>query len=146
MTELTLAADFPAASAQEWRSLAVAVLRRSGAAGADTPDEAVDELLATRTYDGIRLAPLHTADTPAVRPPHLPAGAWEVRQRHGGTDAKRVNEEILADLDNGVGGVWIDGPVLPGMFDGVYLDLISVAVDRSGAPELLDAERLHGTL
>ncbi|GIJ44938.1 methylmalonyl-CoA mutase [Virgisporangium aliadipatigenens] len=146
MTELSLAAGFPAASAQEWRRLAVAVLRKSGAAGADTPDEAVDELLATQTYDGIRLAPLHTAGTPAVRPPHVRAGAWEVRQRHGGTDAKRVNEEILADLDNGVGGVWLDGPLLPGMFDGVYLDLISVAVSRDAAGELLDAETLHGTL
>jgi len=147
--ELSLAAGFPAGSVDEWRRLALAVLRKSSAAGAETPPEAVDELLATETYDGIRLAPLHTADDapPALPPPHMPAGAWEVRQRHGGTDPKRVNEEILADLDNGVGGIWIDGPLLPGMLDGVHLELISVAVaGPEAAAAVLDGGAVAGTL
>src|SRR5690242_2646577 len=93
--ELRLAADFPAATVDEWRALALGVLRKSGVAGDDTPPEAVDELLATTTYDGITVAPLYTDGPPALA---IDTGrtAWDVRQRHvGGPDAKAVNEAVL---------------------------------------------------
>lgn len=59
--ELSLAAGFPAATREGWRDLVLGVLRKSGAAGADTPAADVERLLATTTYDGIQVAPLYTA-------------------------------------------------------------------------------------
>src|SRR5262245_51902811 len=104
------AADFPAATSDRWRRLALGVLRKTGAAGEDTTAEAVDELLAVTTYDGIQVAPLYTRDTP-VPPTGRPGGppftrgatatrsGWDVRQRHADPDPKATREAILADLD-----------------------------------------------
>src|SRR4051794_17116801 len=146
--ELRLAADFPAATAEDWRRLALGVLRKSGAAGDDTPAGAVDDLLATTTYDGIRVAPLYTAaDAPSRADPPVtavPGGSpgevavdadrtgWDVRQRHAGPDAGAVREAVLADLENGVTSIWLDGvpaAALPEALDGVFLDLAAVVLD-----------------
>jgi methylmalonyl-CoA mutase len=149
---LELAADFPASTRDEWRSLVAAVLRKSG-----LPDGADPELaLATSTYDGITIKPLYTADDAASlnhdglpgHPPFVrgatPEGAaatgWDVRQRHLDPDPARTNRAALADLAGGATSLWLvlgdggaDGGLavadLPAALDGVYLDLAPVALD-----------------
>jgi methylmalonyl-CoA mutase len=154
--ELSLAAEFAPATLAQWQRLALAVLRRSGAADEQTSPEAVDELLARTTYDGIRVAPLHTAADSAPpaglpgRPPYIRGGqptgpvvsGWDIRQRHADPDPQATHEAILADLENGVTSVWLElGPaaldpaLLPAALDGVYLDLASVVLDAGPATE-----------
>ncbi|MEV4516514.1 methylmalonyl-CoA mutase subunit beta [Dactylosporangium sp. NPDC049525] len=142
---LSLGADFAGGDVEQWRRLALAVLRKAGTAGDDTPPEAVQELLGSVTYDGIALAALFTgADTaalPAVgwpgQTPFIRGGsasprAWDVRQRHTDPDAKATREAILADLENGATSIWLDGIApgsIPEVLDGVYLDLAPVVLD-----------------
>jgi methylmalonyl-CoA mutase len=156
---LTLGADFPAATAEQWRRLALAALRKSGNATESTVPEQVDELLATETYDGLRMAALHTPDGPPLPPAGLPgqwpfvrgaraagglAGGWDVRQHHAGPDPAQVREDALGDLENGATSLWLavggDAlPVdaLPDALDGVLLDLAGVVLDPG--PEFVAA-------
>jgi methylmalonyl-CoA mutase len=148
--ELRLASDFEPATLDEWRRLALGVLRKAGRAGEDTPPDAVEELLGVTTYDGIRIAPLYTkapethTGTPGV-PPFTRGSKldprWDVRQRHQDPDPDTTHAAILADLENGVTSLWLDlGPHaldpadLPRLLDGVYLDLAGVVLD-AGSPE-----------
>jgi methylmalonyl-CoA mutase len=152
---LTLGADFPAATAGQWRSLALAALRKSGAATEDTGIDDVDELLATVTYDGPHIAALHTAEDPAPPPAGLPGqwpfvrgarasggvvAGWDVRQQHAGADAKEVRAGILDDLENGATSIWLTTgddalPIaaLPDALDGVHLDLAGLTLDPGDA-------------
>ncbi|MET7423231.1 methylmalonyl-CoA mutase subunit beta [Dactylosporangium sp. NPDC005555] len=130
---------------EQWRRLALAVLRKSGAAGDDTPPEAVAELLGSVSYDGIAVAPLFTAgdteglpavgwpgQSPYIRGGHGQPRAWDVRQRHADPDTKATREAILADLENGATSIWLDGIApgsIPEVLDGVYLDLAPVVLD-----------------
>ncbi|MBT8228413.1 MAG: methylmalonyl-CoA mutase small subunit [Dactylosporangium sp.] len=148
--ELPLAAAFPPADSDQWRRLALGALRKSGKAGDDTLPEAVDELLAKVTYDGITIAALHSGSTerPPIGVPGAPpfvrgrqaAGAvatgWDVRQRHAHPDAGVARAEILADLEHGVTSLWLVlgqaglAPAeLPAVLDGVHLDLAGVVLD-----------------
>ncbi|MDG4766028.1 methylmalonyl-CoA mutase subunit beta [Solwaraspora sp. WMMD406] len=127
------AGDFPPTAPQQWRRLVLGVLRKSGAAGPDTPIDGVDDLLATTTYDGIRVAALHTrpATPPAIGTPGAapfvrgaqllrdgggaggttPAdtvAGWDVRARYADPDPKATREAVLTDLANGVTSVWLD--------------------------------------
>src|SRR3954464_7056879 len=96
----SLAEDFPAATAEQWRALAAGVLARSGA-GEDVDPVAA---LSTTRSDGITLLPLYTAaDLPKDGPgvpgsaPHVrgatavgaTAGGWDVRARHADPDPRR---------------------------------------------------------
>ncbi len=67
--DLELAAEFPAASEDDWRSLVAAVLRKSGLAADADPIEA----LSTTTYEGIAIRPLYTSG-PAPAVPRVPHG------------------------------------------------------------------------
>src|SRR4051812_26509980 len=106
---LSLAADFPAATDEQWRKLVDKVL-----AGAD-----FDKKLVSRTYDGVAIKPLYTrADWPSDgETSGFPGGApftrggsalgnalsgWDIRQAHGGADAVGVNKAVLEDLERGV--------------------------------------------
>ncbi|MFD4531488.1 methylmalonyl-CoA mutase family protein [Kitasatospora sp. NPDC058397] len=145
---LPLAAEFPAAHREQWQQLVEGVLRKSGAQPAD--GAAAERALTTELPDGLRARPLYTAeDAPAEAgypgfPPFVrggrPQGAavagWDVRQRHADPDRRRTNEAVLADLENGVGSLWLELggaglPVtaLPETLTGVYLDLAAVALD-----------------
>ncbi|WP_432988639.1 methylmalonyl-CoA mutase subunit beta [Dactylosporangium sp. CA-233914] len=132
------------ADLQDWRRLALGVLRKSGLADDDAPPEAVAELLSTATYDGLRIAPLYTAADaapPAGQPGHVPfvrggcalPRPWDVRQRHADPDPKVTRAAILSDLENGATSVWLAG-LAPGdlaeALDGVYLDLAPVVLDN----------------
>ncbi|MFY1594750.1 methylmalonyl-CoA mutase family protein [Micromonospora sp. WMMD737] len=150
---LPLAADFPAATREQWQRLTLGVLRKSGLAGDDTPVDAVEDLLAHRD-DEVTLAPLYTADdpTPMPGPPGLfpytrggrAAGAvtagWDIRQRHADPDPKVTAEAVGADLENGATSLWLvlgehglPPAALPAALEGVYLDLAGIVLDAGAA-------------
>jgi methylmalonyl-CoA mutase len=92
---LPLAADFPPASREEWRTLVDAVLKG-----------APFERLVSTTYDGLTIEPLaqRRSDTRpvAARPG---ARAWEVTARIEHPDPALANEIALRELNNGAGGL-----------------------------------------
>ncbi|MFK0048604.1 methylmalonyl-CoA mutase family protein [Streptomyces sp. NPDC090741] len=156
---LSLAAEFPDATHEQWQRLVEGVLRKSGK---DVSGEAAEDALSTKLEDGLITRPLYTAPetadetgfpgfAPFIRggsPAGGAAAGWDVRQRYVGNDPVRVNEAVLTDLENGVTSLWLslDGglgglPVdaLPRALDGVYLDLAPVSLD-AGA-EYADAGR-----
>ncbi|MFJ2742378.1 methylmalonyl-CoA mutase small subunit [Streptomyces sp. NPDC087440] len=168
---LSLAAEFPDATHEQWQRLVEGVLRKSGK---DVTGYAAEEALSTSLDDGLTTRPLYTADDPAPQSdsPGLPgfapftrgafaagttaAGGWDVRQRHERPDPVRANEAVLADLENGVSSLWlaVGGSGLPvsGLeqaLEGVYLDLAPVALDAgaefdAAARELLRLYELRG--
>ncbi|MFF1442178.1 methylmalonyl-CoA mutase family protein [Streptomyces sp. NPDC058295] len=151
---LSLAAEFPDATHEQWQRLVAGVLRKSGR---DVSDAAAQEALSTALEDGLHLRPLYSAHDTAPDP-GLPGfapfvrggraegnsvGGWDVRQQHTADGA------VLADLENGVTSLWLvlgDGGIpvasLGRVLDGVYLDLAPVVLDagsdvESAAQELL---------
>lgn len=156
---LSLAAEFPDATHEQWQSLVAGVLRKSGK---EVSGAAAEDALSTSLEDGLRARPLYTADDSAPDP-GLPGfapfvrgaraegttlGGWDVRQRHMAAD----NTAVLGDLENGVTSLWLvvgerGIPVasLGTTLDGVYLDLAPVALDAGSEVEPAAAEllRLH---
>ncbi|MFJ4318461.1 methylmalonyl-CoA mutase family protein [Streptomyces lavendulae] len=156
---LSLAAEFPDATHEQWQRLVEGVLRKSGK---EVSGEAAEDALSTTLEDGLITRPLYTArpdgdgpDTgfpgfaPFVRggtPAGTGTSGWDVRQRFAGSDPVRINEAALADLENGTTSLWLtvgrgglpaDG--LARALEGVYLDLAPVVLD-SGA-DYADAAR-----
>ncbi|MFF7361338.1 methylmalonyl-CoA mutase family protein [Streptomyces sp. NPDC008125] len=145
---LPLAAEFADASPEQWQTLVEGVLRKSGK---DVTGEAALEALSTTLEDGLTTRPLYTfrnSTPPAGLPGFAPftrgggpagnaAGGWDVRQRHALSDPVRLNEALLADLENGVTSLWlrVGGPGgvpvsgLDRALDGVLLDLAPPALD-----------------
>jgi methylmalonyl-CoA mutase len=153
-SDLALAAEFDAATRDQWRELVAGVLRKAGRK--ELPDP-VEEALARTVATGVRVAPLYTADdaadlpaavgvpglAPFVRGARAGAdpesgvpGGWDVRQRHTHPDVAVTKEAIAADLANGVTSLWLvvgEGAIpadeLGEVLSDVYLDLAPVAVD-----------------
>ncbi|MBT2468825.1 methylmalonyl-CoA mutase small subunit [Streptomyces sp. ISL-66] len=144
---LSLAAEFPDATHEQWQRLVEGVLRKSGK---EASGEAAEDALSTKLEDGLTTRPLYTApetvpDTgfpgfaPFVRGGRAEGNAasgWDVRQRIAGTDPVRVNEAALADLENGTTSLWLavgdaglPADALARALDGVYLDLAPVSLD-----------------
>ncbi|WP_447035348.1 methylmalonyl-CoA mutase small subunit [Streptomyces sp. DSM 118878] len=144
---LSLAAEFPDATHEQWQRLVEGVLRKSGK---DASGTAAEEALSTPLEDGLTTRPLYTSRDAAPAAGHpgfapfvrggTPGGnapvGWDVRQRHTSPDPARTNEAALADLENGVTSLWLgvgaNGvPVsaLPRALDGVHLDLAPVVLD-----------------
>lgn len=144
---LSLAAEFPDATHEQWQRLVEGVLRKSGK---EVSGEAAEDALSTKLEDGLTTRPLYTApetapDTgfpgfaPFVRGGRAEGSAasgWDVRQRIAGTDPVRVNEAALADLENGTTSLWLAvgdaGLPVEGLgraLEGVYLDLAPVSLD-----------------
>ncbi|MCT4357079.1 methylmalonyl-CoA mutase subunit beta [Streptomyces sp. Je 1-79] len=157
---LTLAAEFPDATREQWQRLVSGVLSKSGK---DVEGTAAEDALTTTLEDGLRVRPLYAAGD-SVSDPGLPGfapfvragrpegntlGGWDVRQRHTTAEAGAV----LSDLENGVTSLWLvvgEGGIpvssLGQVLDGVYLDLAPVVLDaghevEGAARELL---RLYG--
>ncbi|MFE3328584.1 methylmalonyl-CoA mutase small subunit [Streptomyces sp. NPDC059176] len=153
---LSLAAEFPDATHEQWQRLVEGVLRKSGK---DVSGDAAEAALTTALDDGLVARPLYTARdaepdagypgfAPYVRGSR-PVGGWDVRQWHGRPDPARTNEAVLADLENGVTSLWlaVGGTGVPvtdlaRALDGVYLDLAPIALDAgaetaAAATELL---------
>jgi methylmalonyl-CoA mutase len=160
---LELAAEFPAASEDEWRALVAGVLRKSGLADDADPIEA----LSSTTYDGIRVRPLYPASSidrglPGQQP-YVRGGTadgattagWDVRAQHRDPDPARTHAAALADLESGATSLWLtlgDAglPVadLAATLEGVYVDLAPMALDagaqtRQAATAYLDLVQLR---
>ncbi|HEX4817006.1 MAG TPA: methylmalonyl-CoA mutase subunit beta [Nonomuraea sp.] len=140
---MELAAGFEPATRDDWRALALEVLRKSGVE-AVSPEEA----LSSATYDGLTVAPLYDIDDlpgepgPPGAPPYVRGSralsGWDVRQRHAVPDP----EAVLADLENGVTSLWLvvgDGAIPVGALESVLKD---VPLDL--APVVLEAGALAG--
>ncbi len=159
---LSLAAEFPDATHEQWQRLVEGVLRKSGK---EVSGEAAEDALSTTLEDGLTTRPLYTsADaapglpgfapyTRGARPEGTAAGGWDVRQRHAQPDPARANEALLGDLENGVTSLWLTvgegGLPVAGLaraLDGVYLDLAPIALDAGAEFAAAAAElvRLHG--
>jgi methylmalonyl-CoA mutase len=92
---LSLAADFPQATAEQWRKLVAGVLKG-----------APFERLETKTYDGLTLEPLYerAASAHAVAG-QAPGAAWTLMQRVDHPDPAAANAQALDDLENGATGL-----------------------------------------
>ncbi|MEW2283242.1 methylmalonyl-CoA mutase family protein [Streptomyces sp. NPDC047841] len=143
---LSLAAEFPDATHEQWQRLVEGVLRKSGK---ELTGAAAEDALSTTLEDGLRTRPLYTARDSAPDP-GLPGFApfvrgsraqgtstsgWDVRQRHTAL-ADGTADAVLADLENGGTSLWLvlgEGGIpvsaLGRALDGVYLDLAAVALD-----------------
>src|ERR1700691_2378025 len=147
--ELTLAAEFPAATRRDWQRLVARVLHGPAASPDDVAD--AERELATLTLDGIEIAPLYTADdrpggvgypgqAPFVRG-RTAAGhrtGWDVRGQYGHPDPAVCREQIMTDLDGGVSSLWLevgDGNIpvgaIPEVLAEVYLDLATIVLDAA---------------
>jgi len=144
ISEFDLAGEFPQATRAQWQELVAGVLRKSGKLPEDFTG-APESKLVTRTYDGIEIQPLYTAeDAPGesgfpglspfvrgARPEGHVSTGWDVRARFTGEDARAVNAAILADLEGGVTSIWLSVPPgsLADALNEVYLDLAPVVLD-----------------
>jgi methylmalonyl-CoA mutase len=145
---LAPAAEFPAATREQWQRLVAGVLAKSGHPGLE--GAAAEQALATEVEDGLWVRPLYTAQDTAPAPgqpgfaPFVRGGrvpgpvvtGWDVRQQHPHPDPGRANRAVLADLENGVTSLWLTVggsglPVgaLPEVLEGVYLNLAGVVLD-----------------
>jgi methylmalonyl-CoA mutase len=151
MTEdLTLAAEFPPATEQDWRKLVDAALK-----GAP-----FDKRLVSQTYDGLRVEPLYPRAAGAKPVAGRPASAaWTVMQRIDHPDPKAANRQALEDLENGATGLTLvfagslnaNGYGLPAMpealaqaLDGIALDAITI--DFNLSPPTRNAVQLFAEL
>ncbi|MFJ2116402.1 methylmalonyl-CoA mutase family protein, partial [Streptomyces sp. NPDC087850] len=161
---LSLAAEFPDPTREQWQSLVAGVLRKSGR---DVSGQDAEDALSTALQDGLVTRPLYTAEDTFAGDPGYPGFApftrggrpeggvvsgWDVRQRHAGPDPARANEAVLSDLEHGVTSLWlVVGPAgipvsgLAAALDGVHLDLAPVALDAGDAfgPAARELLRIH---
>src|SRR5580692_4318078 len=141
--DLVLAAEFPAATRQQWQRLVAKVI------GVDGDVDSPERRLATVTGDGIEIEPLYVgdADRPAPgypgqapfvrgRGPAGNRGGWDVRQRHEHPNPAAAREQIMEDLEGGVSSLWLglgEGRIpvesLPDVLAETYLDLAPIILD-----------------
>lgn len=157
MTDLTLAGEFPAAAADDWRAQVERVLR----------GRSFEEVLVGATSDGIEIEPLYVgSDSDAdeatarlvrglsLRNPSRPPGAgpvsparadggWDVRQHCDGADPAEVRDRIGADLRGGAVSVEIGpGPAAADLgliLEGVSIDRTPVGLAPHADPALAEA-------
>src|SRR5262245_27675609 len=93
--DLRLAAEFPAATREQWRKLVEVVLKG-----------APFEKLLTRSHDGPSIEPLseRKADAGAIAG-RMPGAPWFIMQRADHPDPDAANAEALHDLENGANGL-----------------------------------------
>ena len=149
--DFALAAEFPAATREQWRRLVADVLK-----GAP-----FDKRLVAKTYDGLTIEPLYGRRAQA-RPiaSRAPAAPWSVMQRVDHPDPAAANAEALHDLENGASGLSVIfagaigayGYGLPAseaaiarVLEGIHLDA-GIALDVDLGPHMQDAGRLLAAL
>ncbi|MFC7503064.1 methylmalonyl-CoA mutase family protein [Nocardioides sp. GCM10030258] len=139
-TPLPLAQPEDVHTRADWEAATAAVLRKTRKLSDTDPDAAVWDKLTRKTLDGIGITPIGTpADLEGVQTSGRPtrAGAWDIRARIAGPDAKLLNEQALVDLDGGVTSLWVQaGPDtdLETLLNEVLLDLAPVVLDPIGDP------------
>jgi methylmalonyl-CoA mutase len=134
--ELRLAADFAAATYDDWRKLVDGVLKG-----------APFERLVGKTSDGLRIEPIYPrARGAAPIAGRAPAAPWQIMQRIDHPEAAQANAQALHDLENGATGLEIEfaggpgargfgiadatGQTLARLFDGVFFDAgIAIALN-----------------
>ena len=149
--EIAFAAEFPAATREQWLKLVDGVLK-----GAP-----FEKRLIAKTYDGLAIQPLYTRDV-AARPvaARAPGAAWTVMQRVDHPDPAAANEQALHDLENGATGLTLvmagslnangygldrSPETLERALDGVYLDA-GVVIDFNVSAETRDAAKNFAAL
>jgi len=148
--DLTLGAEFPAATREQWLKLVDGMLKGGS----------FDKLVA-RTYDDLPIEPLY-ARAAAARPVggRAPGAAWVLSQRVDHPDPAAANMQALQDLENGANGLTLvfAGSVSANGFglaatpetlaralDGVALDA-GIAIDFNLSPATRDPVRHFSAL
>lgn len=145
---LALAAPQDRWTRADWERAAAAVLRKQRLLSEDDPDDLVWDTLTRSTLDGIPVLPLGVPDhleraATSGRPART--GAWDIRVHLAGGDARRLNDEALADLDGGATSLWLEVPStvdLRTVLDGVMLDLAPVVLHARDGSSTRLAEAL----
>jgi methylmalonyl-CoA mutase len=148
---LPLAAEFPAATREQWRKLIDGVLK-----GAP-----FEKKLVARTYDGLAIEPLYAGKADAQPlAGRAPGAAWTVMQRVDHPDPAAANAEALHDLANGANGLSLTFAGSVGAYgyglaaseqaiaralDGVHLDA-GIALELDLGSQTKDAGRLLAAL
>jgi len=140
---LALASEFPATSAAQWRALVDAALKGAS----------FDKRLVSRSYDGLRIAPLYERDSGATAIAGRAAGPWQILQRVDHPDPVAANAQALHDLENGATGLTLvtagsvgaygyglDGSqaALARALEGIYLDA-DIAIETDLSTQTKDA-------
>src|SRR5262245_30987322 len=149
--ELPLAAEFPPATAEQWRKLVEHVLK-----GAP-----FDSRLVAKTYDGSAIEPLYGRKAQAQPVAgRMPGAPWSVMQRVDHPDPAAANAEALDDLENGASGLSIifagaigaygyglpvSEAAIAHTLEGIHLDA-GIALDLDGGAQAQDAGRLLAAL
>src|SRR5262245_32150943 len=138
--DLTFAAEFPAATCQQWVRLASRVLK----------GRPIDSLTA-RTADGLAIEPLYARARDGARIAAR-AGRWQVMARVDHPDPATANAQALEDLEGGANGLVLVGAgavgahghgLLPAantlarVLDGVLLDA-GIAIEFDLNPQTKD--------
>jgi methylmalonyl-CoA mutase len=118
--ELTLAAEFPAPTRDDWLKLVRASLK----------DRPFERLIA-KTYDGLAIEPLYPR-AQGARPLSARSGPWQVMARADHPDPAAANAQLMEDLENGATGVALVFPGAIGAY-GYGLD-----ASEAGIAKLLD--------
>jgi methylmalonyl-CoA mutase len=145
---LPLAAEFPAATRDDWLKLVHAALK-----------ERPYERLIAKTYDGLAIEPLRERLADA-RPVVARQGAWQVMQRVDHPDPAAANADALLDLDNGATGLLLvfagsvsangygldaSAATLARVLDGIYFDA-GITIDFNLSPATRNAVRHFAAL
>jgi methylmalonyl-CoA mutase len=141
--DLTLAAEFPAASYEQWRALVEGVLKGAR----------FEERLQSRSADGLVIEPLYRRARDASLIPGRAGGArWQVMQRIDHPDPAMANAQALDDLAGGANGLVLvaaDAPDAHGYglppaaealvraLDGIHLEA-GIAVELDIGPQSAD--------
>jgi methylmalonyl-CoA mutase len=136
--DLTFAAEFPAATREQWVALASRVLKGRPF-----------ETLTARTSDGIAIEPLYARACDSVRIA-ASAGRWQVMARIDHPDPTAANKQALEDLEGGANGLLLVGAgsigaqgyglmpdTIARVLDGVLLDA-GIAVEFDLSPQTKD--------
>jgi methylmalonyl-CoA mutase len=137
--ELRLAADFTAATYDDWRKLVDGVLK--GAAF---------ERLIGKTSDGLKIDPIYPRAKGATPIASRAAAApWQIMQRIDHPDAKQANAQALHDLENGATGLTLvfagangaygfglepTAEAIETVLDGVFIDA-GIAIELQIGPQ-----------
>jgi len=140
MSPPALAAEFPAATKDDWLKRVDAVLKGA----------AFDEKLVSSSPDGLRLQPLY-GQVQGPRAARAAQAPWTLFQRVDHPDPAKANEQALDDLANGATGLvlaadgspaargfGIDPGRLRRILQGVHLHAAALRVEGSGSMALAD--------
>jgi methylmalonyl-CoA mutase len=149
MHDLTLGAEFPAATREQWLKLVDSV---KGAGFA--------QKLVAHTYDGIRIEPLYEKARGAPQPLRSGEGRWRIAQRVDHPDPAAASDLAVGDLEGGADALTLVFPeaaaargfgldartadALDRALRGVRLNLVQLRLDAGHAG--LDAAALVGEL